>query len=98
MNESDIAGLKAAVEREHRVPATFRATERVRETIEGKPLQLEVAVFDILGHPRALICYAWYAPAADPQSRRVVTVLREGLVRSSLDALRFALDEEEGHR
>jgi hypothetical protein len=98
MTEADIAGLKAAVERDHRCPATFRTTERVRETIEGQQLQLEIALFDILGHPRALICYAWYAPASGSRQARVVTVLREGLVRSSLDALRFALDEDEGHR
>jgi hypothetical protein len=98
MTEAEIAGLKAAVERDHRCPATFRTIERVRETVEGQPLQLEIALFDILGHPRALICYAWYAPGSDPKQTRAVTVLREGLVRSSLDALRFAMDEDEGHR
>jgi hypothetical protein len=55
-------------------------------------------VFDILGHPRALICYAWYAPIAGTDRTRPVTVLREGLIRSSLDALRFALDEEDRAR
>jgi hypothetical protein len=98
MNDADIAALKALVEREHRSPATFRGTERVRETHEGRELQLEVAVFDILGHPRALICYAWYAPIAGTDRTRPVTVLREGLIRSSLDALRFALDEEDRAR
>ena len=98
MNGDDIAGLKSAVEREHRSPATFRTAERVRETLDGIPLELEVAVFDILGHPRALICYAWNAPIPGSDKTRPVTVLREGLIRSSLDAVRFALDEEEGSR
>jgi hypothetical protein len=98
MKGDDIAGLKSAVEREHRAPATFRTTERVRETVDGNPLQLEVAVFDILGHPRALICYAWHAPIPRSDQTRPVTVLREGLIRSSLDAVRFALDEEERSR
>ena len=97
MNEADIAGLKDAVEREHRSPATFRAAERVRETVDGRPVEVEVAVFDILGHSRALICYAWYAPLASGKPRPV-TVLREGLIRSSLDAVRFALEEEQGSR
>jgi hypothetical protein len=97
MNDADIAGLKDAVEREHRSPATFRAAERVRETVDGRPVQLEVAVFDILGHPRALICYAWYAPLASGKPRPV-TVLREGLIRSSVDAVRFALEEEQDSR
>jgi hypothetical protein len=97
MNDADIAGLKDAVEREHRSPATFRAAERVREPVDGRPLELEVAVFDILGHPRALICYAWYAPSGSGK-RRPVTVLREGLIRSSVDAVRFSLEEEQGSR
>ena len=43
MNRDEIAGLKSAVEREHRSPATFRTTERVRETVNGTPLtQLSV--------------------------------------------------------
>jgi hypothetical protein len=98
MNDADIAALKALVEREHRSPATFRGTERVRETHEGGQLQIEVAVFDILGHPRALICYAWYAPIVGTDRTRPVTALREGLIRSSLDAVRFALDEEDRAR
>jgi hypothetical protein len=97
MNDADIAGLKDAVEREHRSPATFRAAERVRETVDGRPVELPVAVFDILGHPRALICYAWYAPSASGKPRPV-TVLREGLIRSSVDAVRFALEEEQDSR
>jgi len=98
MNQDDIVGLKSAAEREHRSPATFRTTEWVRETIDGNALQLEVAVFDILGHPRALICYAWNAPIPGSDKTRPVTVLREGLIRSSLDAVRFALEEEERSR
>ena len=97
MNDVEIAGLKDAVEREHRSPATFRAVERVRETVDGRPVELQVAVFDILGHPRALICYAWFPPSA-PGKPRPVTVLREGLIRSSVDAVRFALEEEQGGR
>jgi hypothetical protein len=97
MNDADIGGLKDAVEREHRSPASFRAAERVRENVEGRTVELEVAVFDILGHPRALICYAWYAPVVSGKPRPV-TVLREGLIRSSADAVRFALEEEQGSR
>jgi hypothetical protein len=97
MTDANIAALKDAVEREHRSPATFRTTERVRETVDGRPIELEVAVFDILGHPRALICYAWYAPFATGKARPI-TVLREGLIRSSVDAVRFALEEEQGTR
>ena len=66
MNDTEIAELKAAVERAHRCPATYRASERVREQNQ----QFEVALFDILGHPRALLCYAWFSNGGSPASPR----------------------------
>jgi hypothetical protein len=87
MTEAEIGELKAAVERNHRCPATYRATERVREQ-----QQIEVALFDILGHPRALICYAWFSPVPGSERRRTHTVLREGPIRSSIDAVRSEQD------
>jgi hypothetical protein len=89
MNDTEIAELKAAVERAHRCPATYRASERVREQNQ----QFEVAVFDILGHPRALLCYAWFSNGGSPTSPRAFTVLREGPIHTSVDAVRFALED-----
>ncbi len=89
MNDTEIAELKAAVERAHRCPATYRASERVREQNQ----HFEVAVFDILGHPRALLCYAWFPNGASPTSQRAFTVLREGPIHTSVDAVRFALED-----
>jgi len=89
MNERDIAELKAVVERAHRCPATFRTVERVRE----QQRQFDVAVFDILGHPRALVCYAWLVPVEGSDKRRAFTVLREGPIHSSIDAVRLSLEE-----
>jgi hypothetical protein len=89
MTEADIAELKAAVERSHRCPATYRTSERVRDQQQQ---QVEVALFDILGHPRALVCYAWFSPS-HPGGRHPHTVLREGPIHSSLDAVHSELDE-----
>jgi hypothetical protein len=89
MNDTEIAELKAAVERAHRCPATYRAYERVREQNQ----QFEVALFDILGHPRALLCYAWFAAGGGSNHRRAFTVLREGPIYTSLDAVRVALED-----
>jgi hypothetical protein len=86
MTEAEIGELKAAVERHHRCPATYRATERVRDQ-QG---QTEVAVFDILGHPRALVCYAWFS--VESERRRAKMVLREGPIHSSIDAVRSEQD------
>jgi hypothetical protein len=89
MNDTEIADLKAAVERAHRCPATYRSSERVREQNQ----QFEVALFDILGHPRALLCYAWFSNGGSSNHRRAFTVLREGPIHTSLDAVRFALED-----
>jgi hypothetical protein len=89
MTDNEIAELKAAVERAHRCPATYRTYERVREQQQV----FEVALFDILGHPRALVCYAWLVEVQGSEKRRAVTVLREGPIHSSLDAVRFSLEE-----
>ena len=89
MTDTEIEELKQAVERAHRSPATYRSFERVRE--QGN--EFEVALFDILGHPRALVCYAWLAPARGSERRKPVTVLREGPIHTSLDAVRFALED-----
>jgi hypothetical protein len=89
MTETEIAELKVAVERAHRSPATYRTLERVREQ-EG---QFEVALFDILGHPRALLCYAWFASDRGSGKRRPFTVLREGPIRTSADAVRSSLED-----
>lgn len=87
MNEHDIADLRGTVERIHGCPASYRTSEQVRDQAR----QVEVAIFEILGHPRALLCYAWFDGGGQGE-RRAVTVLREGLVRTSLDAVRFALE------
>jgi hypothetical protein len=89
MNQKDIAELKSIVERIHRCPATYRTWERVRD----QERQVEVAIFDILGHPRALVCYAWFAVAGGSDQLRPFTVLREGPVHTSLDAVRLALED-----
>jgi hypothetical protein len=89
MNRAEIEELRSAVERTHRCPATYRVTERVRD----QQREVQVALFDILGHPRALLCYAWLHPASPAPQRRVITVLGEGPIHTSLDAVRFALED-----
>jgi hypothetical protein len=84
MNDAELAELKAAVERSTNCPATYRNSERVRE----HEREVEVALFDILGHPHALLCYAWSEPIAGSDRRRSRVVLREGPVHTSFDAVR----------
>jgi hypothetical protein len=91
MNETDIAELQRVVERVHACPATYRTSETVRD----RERQVDVAVFDILGHPRAMLCYAWFMAAERKGERRALTVLKEGPIHTSVDAVRFALDSGE---
>ena len=91
MNETDIEELRAVVERTHGCPASYRTSERVRD----HERRVDVAVFDILGHPRAMLCYAWFVEAEGTGKRRVLTVLKEGPIHTSLDAVRFALESGE---
>ena len=88
MNQADVDELKAVVERIHRCPATYRATERVRD----RDQTTEVVLFDILGHPRALVCYAWFETVGSGR-RRAITVLREGPIYTSVDAVRSAAED-----
>jgi hypothetical protein len=90
--EAEIEKLKAAVQRIHGAPASYRRTETVREILAGKPWASEVAVFDLLGHHRSAVCFAW--PSMD--GKRFFAVLQEGPVRSSLDAVRTSI--EQGYR
>ena len=41
----------------------------------------------------ALLCYAWFSNGGSPTSPRAFTVLREGPIHTSVDAVRFALED-----
>ena len=89
MNDTEMAQLKAAVERAHRCPATYRASERVREQNQ----QFEVALFDILGIPAPSCVTPGLLTGGSPNQRKAFTVLREGPIHTSVDAVRFALED-----
>jgi hypothetical protein len=90
--EASIPALKQAVERMHGCPATYHRSERVRETFEGKPVwEGDVAVFGIIGHPTANVCYAWSSPVEGSDRRRFFAVLHEGPVKSARDAVRASI-------
>jgi hypothetical protein len=57
---SYIAELRATVRRLHACEAAHSRTEAVREVVQGRVLwEGNVEVFALLGHDRALRCYAW---------------------------------------
>lgn len=55
-----LAELKNTIRRIHKVEASHTRTEAVREVINGQVMwEGNVEVFAIVGHDRALRCYAW---------------------------------------
>lgn len=57
---SYIGELRSTIRRLHRCEASHSRTEEVREVAGGRLLwEGRVEVFALLGHDRALRCYAW---------------------------------------
>src|SRR5690349_13004820 len=54
------AELRATIRRLHNCEASYTRTETVKEVVGGQVLfEGKVEVFALLGHDRALRCYAW---------------------------------------
>ena len=70
-----IAELRATIRRLHQCEASHTRTEEGRQEINGRVLwEGRVEVFALLGHDRALRCYAWGNLNAERQWE-VTTVL-----------------------
>lgn len=67
--------LRSTIRRLHQCEASHTRTEAVKEVINGQVLwDGRVEVFALLGHDRALRCYAW-GHINDAQQWEVTTVL-----------------------
>jgi hypothetical protein len=87
---SNIAELRDIIHRLHGAAATHRESVPVKETFNGQTVwEGVVEVFDLIGHPRAEIVYAW---KNDPGNH--VTVLHLGPIKSAADAVRAAIAQE----
>lgn len=72
---SYIAELRSTIRRLHQCEASHTRTEAVKEVINGQVLwDGNVEVFALLGHDRALRCYAW-GHINDSNQWEVTTVL-----------------------
>jgi|SRR3954466_15172662 hypothetical protein len=55
-----VAELRSTIQRLHHCEASHTRTEAVKEVVNGQVLwDGKVEVFALLGHDRALRCYAW---------------------------------------
>jgi hypothetical protein len=87
---SNIAELRDIIFRLHGAETKHRESVPVNETFNGETVwEGVVEVFDLIGHPKASVVYAW-KNAADHH----VTVLHLGPIKSAADAVRAAIVQE----
>jgi hypothetical protein len=85
-----IEELQDVIRKLHGAEPTHRESVPVKETFKGQTVwEGVVEVFDLVGHPRAAIAYAW-KNSADHH----VTVLHLGPIKSAADAVRAAIVQE----
>ena len=89
MNELPVSEFVRAIFSTHGASAIFVHRTPITETFRGETVwEGEVLVFDLEGHPRASMCYAWSV------DNRVTAVLHEGPVDSPKAAVRAAIAAE----
>ena len=90
--EASSSDLQTAVERQHDCKATFRKTETVWESFQGKiAWEGVVSQFDIEGHPDTDTCYAWSSAVEGSNKCRLYAVLKIPPVDSPQAAIRAAI-------
>jgi hypothetical protein len=90
--ETYIVALQRIVSEIHGCASVHFQTVRVREVIVEKVVwEGDVEVFAVLGHPRAQRCFAWVLrQASNGDEVRFFAVLETSVVRTPLDAIKFA--------
>ena len=93
---SHIDDLKVIIHKLHGAKATHRESVPVKEVWQGQTVwDGIVEVFDLHGHPKANIAYAWSHETDDPANpKRHVTVLHVPPVESPITAVRAAILQE----
>ena len=88
--------LKQAVESQHGGKAVFVTKVPVKRYFAGYASAWEgtVHIFNLEGHPKATIAYAWSSPVEGSDKRRFYAVLHQGGIRSPSDAVRAVIEVE----
>ncbi len=86
MNEQPISAFEKAIQATHGCRSALRERVEVQEAFEGEPVwEGEVLVFDLIGHPTVLTCYARSV------EDEVTAVLHEGPIDSARKAVRASI-------
>ena len=90
--ETYIVALQRIVSEIHGCESVHFVTVRVREVIVDRVVwEGDVEVFEVIGHPRAQRCFAWVPhQASNGEALRFFAVLETSVVRTPLDAIKFA--------
>ncbi|HEU5396657.1 MAG TPA: hypothetical protein VFV81_05780 [Verrucomicrobiae bacterium] len=83
--------LQAAILTRYRCQSIHRETVFVREGLDERRIVWEgdVEIFQLIGHPEALVCYAWSHLESDDM--KIVTVLGSDMVDSPEKAVQAAI-------
>ena len=89
MTEVSTKQLRKAIRKLHGCDSTWTGAVRVKETFKGETVwEGLVQVFNLIDHPKALVCYAWSHAIDDSTKRRFVAVLHQEPVTSPGAAVR----------
>ena len=87
--------LQRAIRKLHGYHSAWIRSEAVRETFKGETVwEGTVEVFELKGHPSAVICYAWESPAEGEGKPRIYAVLHQPPVKSPAAAVRAAITKD----
>jgi hypothetical protein len=90
--EVSLAELREVVERLHGGRARLSEVVPVVERFRGQVVwEGAVHVFDLEGHPKAAVCYAWTSPVGEGDQRRFYAVLGMPPINSAADAVRASI-------
>jgi len=91
-----IEELKEAIRKLHGVESTHQHSVPVKEVFKGQTVwDGIVEVFELHGHPKANIAYAWSHATDNPDSpKRHVTVLHVPPAVSPIEAVKVAILQE----
>ena len=92
MKQVKINDLKKAIEKLHKCHASYIEDIVVIEKF-GADIAWEgmVSIFDLKGHPKATMCYAWSSPIDGSTKRRYYAVLHIPPVDSPAKAVRASI-------
>jgi hypothetical protein len=92
MSEAALSQLQQAVERTHSAKAAYSKSVQVTRAYGGQTLWTgRVAIFELVGHPRAALAYAWSSPIAGTESHRFYTILHGGDIGGAAEAVQAAI-------